>query len=120
MKETLMKAPALTTIGVSMLLAGSALADTPAMPSTTDHAAKTSKPIKPAKLSCEEFLAFDEVSRPAVVYWAEGVNSKGKPEDGVIDIERTNRLVPVLVDDCKKEPKTSFWAKMKMELQKVF
>jgi acid stress chaperone HdeA len=38
----------------------------------------------------------------------------------VFDVETTNRLVPVLIEDCKQEPKASFWTKMKVELKKVF
>jgi hypothetical protein len=34
--------------------------------------------------------------------------------------EKTNRLVPVLIEDCKKEPQTPFWTKVKMEIKKVF
>lgn len=116
-----MKAPALLATVVFITLVGSAMADTPAtstMPGKPDKA--TTKAIKPQKLRCDEFLALDEVTRPAVVYWAEGVNSKGKHEDAVFDIEMTNRLVPVVIQDCKQEPKASFWTKFKVELKKVF
>lgn len=116
-----MKAPALLATVVFITLVGSAMADTPAtstMPAKADKGA--TKGIKAEKLRCEEFLALDDVTRPALVYWAEGVNSKGKPEDAVFDIQTTNRLVPVLIEDCKQEPKASFWTKMKVELKKVF
>jgi len=115
-----MKRVQLLAMAISVALVGSAMADTPVKPAMDAKVEKSSKPIKPATLSCEEFLAVDEVSRPAIVYWSEGVNSKGKPEDGVLDIERTNRLVPVLIEDCKKEPQTPFWTKVKMEFKKVF
>ena len=115
-----MKRIQLLAMAISVALVGSAMADTPVKSATDVRAVKPSKPIKPATLSCEDFLAVDEVSRPAIVYWSEGVNSKGKPEDGVLDIERTNRLVPVLIEDCKKEPQTPFWTKVKVELKKVF
>ena len=68
----------------------------------------------------EEFLSFDEVARPKLVYWAEGFNQKGKPEDAVFDVETTERLVPVLVEVCRKEPHESFWKKVKEEFKKVF
>jgi len=109
-----------------LALGGTAMADTPATPATpkmsskTAAATKTTKAVKPATMSCEDFLSFDEVTRPAIVYWSEGVNSKGKPEEGVFDIDRTTRLVPVLVEDCQKEPKTPFWTKVKQDIKKVF
>jgi hypothetical protein len=93
-------------------------------PSTTDKSLmatpKPAKAIKPTELTCEEFLSYDEVTRPQIVYWSEGMNGNGKPTEGVIDVERTNRLVPVLVEDCTKEPKSSYWQKLKQEFKRVF
>jgi hypothetical protein len=53
-----------------------------------------------ASMTCKEFLSIDDVSRPGVVYWAEGVNHKGKPEDAVI------------TEECKARPQASFWRQM--------
>jgi len=109
-----MKQFVLITLGLCVLATTAALADSAA---TTPQSAKS---IKPTTLTCEEFLSYDEVTRPQIVYWSEGMNRKGKPEDAVIDVERTNRLVPVLVEDCTKEPSASYWAKMKQEFKKIF
>jgi hypothetical protein len=65
----------------------------------------------PAKMTCGEFLALDDVVRPKVVFWAEGFNNRGKPVDAIVDVEATDRLVPVLVEACKENPKLSFWQK---------
>ena len=102
-------------IAASIALSGAALADQPAK-----AAARTSKGTKPAKMSCEEFLALDEVTRPKVVYWAEGFSRHGKPEGVVVDTEATDRVVPMLVESCQKEPKASFWKKAKAEFKKIF
>lgn len=67
---------------------------------------------KPAKMTCEEFVALDDVVKPKVVYWAEGFNRKGKPVDAIVDIDATDKLVPMLVDECQKTPKASFWQKI--------
>ena len=116
-----MKNIALMAIGLSAAVATAAMAATPAMPDKSAMAtAKPAKAIKPAELTCEEFLSYDEVTRPQIVYWSEGLNGKGKPEDAVIDVERTNRLVPVLVEDCTREPKSSYWQKMKQEFKRIF
>ena len=71
---------------------------------------------KPAKMTCEEFVMLDDTVKPNVVYWAEGFNQKGKPVDAVVDIDATDKLVPVLVDECQKTPKASFWQKVKQHL----
>jgi len=68
---------------------------------------------KPAKMTCEEFLMLDDMVKPKVVYWAEGFNRKGKPVDAVVDIDATDKLVPVLVTECQKTPKATFWQKIK-------
>jgi len=105
-----MKHVALLAFGISVVLANAANADTPAATDkTAPVAAKPTKAIKPMELTCEEFLSFDEVTRPQIVYWSEGLNGKDKPEAAMIDVDRTNSLVPVLVEDCRKEPQTSYW-----------
>ncbi len=73
-------------------------------------AAATPKPIK---MTCKEFVALDDAVKPKVVYWAEGFSKKGKPVDSVVDVDETDRLVPVLVTECKETPKLSFWQKIK-------
>ena len=101
----------LLSIGASVVLANSAQADKPA---------KADKGTKPAKMTCEDFLSFDVVSRPKLVYWAEGFNGKGKADDAVFDVESTDRLIPVITEVCQKEPKASFWKKVKEEFKKIF
>ena len=68
---------------------------------------------KPAKMTCEEYVMLDDVVKPKVVYWAEGFNKKDKAEDAVVDIAATDKLVPILVDECQESPKASFWEKIK-------
>jgi acid stress chaperone HdeA len=83
-------------------------------------ATKPAKAANPSKMTCQEFLEYDEVTRPQIVFWSEGFSKKGKPDDVVFDVERTNQLVPMVVTDCTKEPSASFWSKVKMEFKKVF
>jgi acid stress chaperone HdeA len=116
-----MKTLALMAVAISVAMANSALADTPAKTANpTATSAKPVKAVKPTELTCEEFLSYDEVTRPQIVYWSEGLNGKGKPEDAVIDIDRINSLVPVLVEDCTREPKSSYWQKMKRDIKRIF
>ena len=117
-------------IGLSAVVASSALAVQPndktakveqtAKVDKVPAATKTAKAANPEKMTCEEFLALEEVLKPKVVYWAEGVNRKGKVEDATFDVETTDRLVPVIIEVCEKEPKASFWKKLKAEFKKVF
>ena len=122
----------LLTIGISVALAGSTLAAAPAPTDSaaktaktdktdkTDKTAKTAKGPNPIKMTCEDFLTLEDVAKPKVVYWAEGFDRKGKADDATVDVETTDRLVPVIVEVCQKEPKASFWKKMKAEFKKVF
>lgn len=69
---------------------------------------------KPATMTCEEFVALDDVVQPKVVYWNEGfINNKGKPVDAVVDIEATDQLIPVLITECQKTPKAVLKEKLK-------
>jgi len=65
------------------------------------------------KMTCEDFIALDEVSRPKAVYWADGYNWYGQNEDAFIDFNQDDQLVPVIVQECTKAPKTKFVAKVK-------
>jgi hypothetical protein len=83
----------------------------------TPAAAPASAAMKqPAKMTCEEFIALDDVQKPKVVYWAEGYSKKGKPVDAVVDLDETDRLIPILVTECKETPKLTLWQKIKKHL----
>ena len=64
-------------------------------------------PLKPASMTCAEFLTLGDAVKPKVLFWAEGFNQSGKPVDAVVDIGETDTLVPVLVTECKKDPKAT-------------
>jgi acid stress chaperone HdeA len=58
-------------------------------------------------MNCEDFLALADNYKPAPLYWAAGVDK--------VDVKATDELIvdaanPVglVVDECKKNPKTSF------------
>jgi hypothetical protein len=71
------------------------------------------------KMTCEEFIALDEVSRPKVVYWAEGYNWYGQPRGEFVDLGETDRLVPVVYDECTKNPKHKLISKVKAAHKKA-
>ena len=43
----------------------------------------------------------------------------GKPESAGINVEGTEKMIPVLIEVCKKAPKESFWEKVKGEVKKL-
>ena len=66
-------------------------------------------PKKPlGKLTCEEFLAVEESFKPKVVYWAAAYGKGGKPEAAMLDVEGTEKAIPVIIEKCKAAPKDSF------------
>jgi acid stress chaperone HdeA len=87
--------------------------------SSTLALAQTSVPKKPlGKLTCEEFLAYDETFKPKVVYWAVAYGKGGKAESAVLDVERTDKVIPVIIEKCKAAPRASFLKTVKSESSK--
>jgi HdeA/HdeB family len=84
------------------------------------HALPASKMVstapKPKAMRCDEFVALDDTVKPKVVYWAEGFDKDGTATDATVDIAETDRVVPVLVKECKEEPTLTLWQKLKKYL----
>ncbi len=71
----------------------------------------------PSKMTCEEFIQLDEISRPKLVYWFDGFDRHGKQVIETVNFDRNDRLVPVLVEECTKTP-THLLAKKIKAVQK--
>lgn len=74
------------------------------------------KPL--GKVTCEEFISFEDIIKPQYVI-AATAHTKGKgsnPKDTVIEIVDTDTMVPILIEECQKTPKESFWEKLKSKL----
>ena len=84
---------------------------------TFTFAESGSKPL--GKMTCEDFLAMDDTVKPKVVYWAVAYGKGGKPEAAVLDVEGTEKITPLLIQECQAKPKESFWKKVKAELKKL-
>jgi hypothetical protein len=63
-------------------------------------------------MTCRDFLSYDEVTRPRLIYWAQGVKTTGQPRDAVVDIADTERLVPIVTEECSAAPQSSFWQQL--------
>jgi len=59
---------------------------------------------RPTTMTCKEFLALDEEVKPKVVYWVEGFDKKGKPDQVIFDIASIDHYYPVLVEECTASP----------------
>jgi acid stress chaperone HdeA len=106
------------TIGITaaVLLASSALvfaAD--AAKAETPKADSVNKPL--GKLTCEDFIAIDDIIKPQYVIAAVAHTKGGKAKNVVIEVVDTDTLVPVLIEECQKAPKESFWAKLKSKFK---
>lgn len=66
----------------------------------------------PAKMTCKEFVEMEEVSRPKLVYWFDGFDRKGRMKESV-DFVETDRLVPLLIEECTKNPNHLLATKIK-------
>ena len=80
-------------------------------------AESANKPL--GKMTCEDFLALDETVKPKAVYFAVAYAKGGKPEAAVLDVEGTEKITPLLIEECKTAPKESFWKKVKAEVKKL-
>jgi len=106
------------TIGITaaVMLTSSALvfaAD--ASKAETPKADGMKKPL--GKVTCEDFIAIDDVIKPQYIIAAAAHTKGGKAKNVVIGVVDTETLVPVLIEECQKAPKESFWAKLKNKLK---
>lgn len=84
---------------------------------TKKPSAELKKPV--TQWTCADFLAIEDQFQPNAVYWASAYAKGGKPEASEIDIAGTETVTPMVIDECEKEPKASFWHKLKAAWHKV-
>ncbi|MCX7108292.1 MAG: HdeA/HdeB family chaperone [Methylococcales bacterium] len=111
------------TIGITsvILLAASTLGfatDTAKVETSKVEAPKADSSKKPlGKLTCEDFIAVEDIIKPQYVIAGNAYTKGGKAKNAVIEVIDTETLVPILVEECQKAPKESFWAKLKSKLK---
>src|SRR5262245_24093980 len=71
------------------------------------------KPLR--QMTCADFLLIDDAAKPVIVYWAATRDQMGQPESAHVDVDDTDRMVPMLVEKCKETPRQSFWHKVRAE-----
>ncbi|MGB7934737.1 MAG: acid-activated periplasmic chaperone HdeA [Gammaproteobacteria bacterium] len=99
---------------IPALLAGIALS---AAAETKTSAAQIKKPV--TQWTCREFIALGNQYKPKAVYWASAYAKGGEPEASELDIDGTEQITPGIVQDCEREPESSFWQKLKAAWEKV-
>jgi acid stress chaperone HdeA len=78
-------------------------------------AAFAAKAPKLSEWKCEDFIAMEEVYKPKILYWASSHAHPGweSPEHATLEIERVEKMIPMVMEDCQKEPKANFLKKVK-------
>jgi acid stress chaperone HdeA len=82
---------------------------------TTDDSKK--KPVK--SWTCADFLGLDNQFKPKMIYAASAYSTGGKLKAAVIDIDGTEKVTPMIVDDCSIAPQSSFMRTLKNDWSKV-
>lgn len=99
----------LTTLFVACLIAAAALGAERDTSRTSKHSL--------AKLTCEQFLELDVEIQPRVTYWAVAYAADDDAEEAWIDVDVTEELTAVVIEECRKTPKESFWRKLKSKFR---
>src|SRR5438067_5144308 len=73
----------------------------------------TRKPL--GQMTCADFLASEDAAKPEIVYWAAIHDRGGRRVIGVIDVDDTDRIVPVVVQKCRTAPEASLWQQVMRE-----
>ena len=98
-----MKRGVVVTLAAAVLLTQSGLAF-----------AQSSLARKPGRqMTCGDFLLVDDTVKPEMVYWAATRDPRGSLVNAVIDVDATDRIVPLLVERCREAPNAPFWQMVK-------
>jgi acid stress chaperone HdeA len=98
------------------MFAGSGFVSATDAPKTeTLKADSVKKPL--GKVTCEDFIGIDDIIKPQYIIAAAAHTKGGKAKNVIIEVIDTETLVPVLIEECQKAPKESFWAKLKSKLK---
>ncbi|KHJ64150.1 HdeA family protein [Burkholderia glumae] len=72
------------------------------------------KTISPAKMVCADFETLDDAYKPAVIYWATGVDKLGVRETDQITIDTAHPVAEQVTEECKATPKVNIVDKIRM------
>jgi len=64
-------------------------------------------------MTCSEYVALDDVYKPAVIYWATGVDKLGVRTTDQLTIDTAHPVAMEVAEECKKTPGTKVADKVK-------
>jgi len=64
-------------------------------------------------MTCSEFVALEDVYKPAIIYWATGVDKLGVRETDQLTIDTAHPVAMEVTEECKKTPGTKVADKVK-------
>lgn len=76
-------------------------------------AQSTVKTITPAKMTCADFVTLEDAYKPAVVYWATGVDRLGVRETDQITIDTGHPIAEEITEACRATPKVKIVDKIR-------
>jgi acid stress chaperone HdeA len=100
---------------IALSIVAFAIGTSLAAAATADQSKK--KPV--TSWTCADFLAVDDQFKPKLVYAASAYAKDGKPLAAVVDIDGTEKVTPMIIDDCSKSPQSSFMQTLKGDWAKV-
>ena len=100
-------------IRYAILSLGVALVASQAAAAAATSTVRPVQGVKPAALTCRQFLKFDEQMRPDIVAWYDGFSRHAPRSDLVFNVEKSHRIVPGLVKECKRHPGRIFLERIK-------
>jgi acid stress chaperone HdeA len=71
------------------------------------------KKVSPLKMSCTDYVAVDEMYRPALIYWVAGVDKLGIKETDTIVVDTAHPVSETVAEACTKDPQAPFVSKVR-------
>jgi hypothetical protein len=68
------------------------------------------------RMTCADFLAFEDAVKPEVVYWAAIHDRDGHRLIDPVDVDATDRIVPIVTRKCRTDSGQSLWQTVDLEL----
>ncbi|MFM0201853.1 HdeA/HdeB family chaperone [Paraburkholderia fungorum] len=71
------------------------------------------KKVSPVKMTCADYVAVDEMYRPALIYWVAGVDKLGIKETDTIVVDTAHPVSETVAQACTEDPQASFVSKVR-------
>jgi hypothetical protein len=75
------------------------------------------KPLR--QMTCADFLGYEDAAKPEIVYWAAIHDRSGRLVADPVDVDETDRIVPVIIGKCKTAPGDRLWQTVRSEADSI-